>query len=421
MKLSNIKITKFRSIESANISVNTTQALVGENNVGKSSLLKALNCFFHPDIEKVNLDSGKHSFLKTTVSKILLTFESTVFPFPLDGLTDGNKLHIEFTYKQTSKKHSYNYYKNGECKSLPMLAFPELLRNIDYIYIPPTRSDADLKWDEEVVLREIVQKYLSRHFSRRDTISSKYRQAASSLNTGALKKVSKEISSNKLLSNNLNIEISVPEDLTYLDYMNYVNVVIKEGEQRHSIDQCGTGIQSLSIISLYKILAKLSNANIIVGIEEPETNLHPQAQKSLIRSLIRDNEYFSQLFFTTHSTTLTDAVDHTQILLFRKEKHSRRDFKTTIAQLPEDFWEYYGLHQEKYYKFHQYRNSEFFFSKFVIVVESSNDAEIFKLLLDQKSINIDDYPVSILNLEGVENIKYPLYLLKNLIFQTSSF
>ena len=36
---------------------------------------------------------------------------------------------------------------------------------------------------------------------------------------------------------------------------------------------------------LDRMLAKLNNVSIILGIEEPETNLHPQAQKKFIASL----------------------------------------------------------------------------------------------------------------------------------------
>lgn len=101
-------------------------------------------------------------------------------------------------------------------------------------------------------------------------------------------------------------------------------------------------------------------------------------------------------------------------MLFRKLEDSTRGFKTTVAQVRENFWGHYGIGELKYYKFHNYRNSDFFFSKLVILVESTNDAEILKQLLLQKELDLDDYPVSVINVDGVDSLKYPLFLLREL-------
>lgn len=47
MKLTKIRIEKFRAIREAEICVGTELALVGQNSSGKSSVLRALNAFFN--------------------------------------------------------------------------------------------------------------------------------------------------------------------------------------------------------------------------------------------------------------------------------------------------------------------------------------------------------------------------------------
>ena len=47
-----MKIENFRSIKGCSINLNSLCALVGENNVGKSAVLRALNTFFNYEYEK---------------------------------------------------------------------------------------------------------------------------------------------------------------------------------------------------------------------------------------------------------------------------------------------------------------------------------------------------------------------------------
>ena len=96
-------------------------------------------------------------------------------------------------------------------------------------------------------------------------------------------------------------------------------------------------------------------------MREPEVNLHPQAQKELIHSLIEEiNSNDVQILFTTHSTVIVDQMEHSDIILIRKVTDVKRKFKSTIKQLSQTFWSDYNLNELKYNKFHRFKNSEFF-------------------------------------------------------------
>ncbi|HEL0631712.1 TPA: AAA family ATPase, partial [Streptococcus equi subsp. zooepidemicus] len=52
MKISNIIIKKFRSIKEASFDMKDITAIVGENNAGKTGILRALNSVFNFEEEK---------------------------------------------------------------------------------------------------------------------------------------------------------------------------------------------------------------------------------------------------------------------------------------------------------------------------------------------------------------------------------
>jgi predicted ATP-dependent endonuclease of OLD family len=76
MNISRIIIKKFRSIEKADIWIDSINAIVGQNNSGKSCLLRALNSFFNYELEEESFSSGIHSFSTRTISKIEIHFEN---------------------------------------------------------------------------------------------------------------------------------------------------------------------------------------------------------------------------------------------------------------------------------------------------------------------------------------------------------
>ena len=52
MKIEQIEITKFRSIKHARIVMHDITAIVGENNAGKTAILRALNAVMNYEQEK---------------------------------------------------------------------------------------------------------------------------------------------------------------------------------------------------------------------------------------------------------------------------------------------------------------------------------------------------------------------------------
>lgn len=418
MKLIEAHIKHFRSIQDQKIKFHDITALVGMNNSGKSSILRALNSFFNYDIEKRDFEEGNHQYSNQSYVRIELVFINCPNKKEFTSKLDNGKLKIRMTYSHKTKKRSLNYRKQGKYNKLEKQEqfIKKLKKEVNFVLIPTIRDYRQVVWSESALLKTVLREYFKIHTSKRDTLTPKVKSATDNLERNALSKVENELERLYSINKTFNFKVRFDKTIDYSLLLDDITLDIDENGQIYNITESGSGIHSLTIIALYRYLAELKHNNIILGIEEPEINLHPQAQRELIKSIERYNSISNetQIIFTTHSAVIIDQLEHNDIILFRKVRDSKRGFKTAISQIPNNFWEKHNLHEFKYYQFYKYRNSEFFFSKFIIIVESKNDAEVVKFLLDKEGIDINIAGISIISLEGVGNIIYPFYLLKYL-------
>ena len=75
MKLKQIEIGKFRSIDHITIEIDNLAVLIGENNAGKSTILKAFELFYQDSVRGINEDFTYNlnfkSFLGTYTVQLL--------------------------------------------------------------------------------------------------------------------------------------------------------------------------------------------------------------------------------------------------------------------------------------------------------------------------------------------------------------
>lgn len=416
MEIKKVCISKFRSIENGCFIFYDITAIVGQNNSGKSSLMRALNSFFNPSKElKFYLDGTNLYTTKRTVPRITIDFNRVPNDPVYNPFIQNENLKVKQEFSKKRNRLEYYVLNNGVFQLASEELIEKILNDVQFVLIPTDRGVKRGEQDEVTVLRQLLDTFFSTHTAKRDTLSPKVRDAFNYLKKNALKKVSKGIEDKYLANRGFKLEIDSRFPLDYQLFINDLAINVVEDEKDFSLDECGSGVQSLVAISIYRYLADLNHTNYIIGIEEPEINLHPQAQKELIFALIDEvNTNGIQLIFTTHSTVLIDEIDHTKIVLVRKERDEIRKFKTTIYQLEDDFWQKYDLQVLQYDKFHKFKNSEFFFANHVIVTESATDSEVFRNLLKIKDVIIERHGISILELGGISSLKYAFYLLRDL-------
>jgi len=401
-------------VEAASLRLSDLTAVVGENNAGKSSVLRALNSFFNFESERDAFRLGQHQYAPRSHSRIEIEFSDVGGLADLEEFADGDRLVARMNYNYSSSTRSLQIKKAGQYITSDVRVIEAIKSHLDFVLIPPVRDADKLRWHEATVLKDVVVAYLERHFQNRDSVTPRFKEATASVERNALAKVARELRGLVGVTAGLDFEIAFSPDLTYKDFLGGIRFDVIEEGSRFDVSDCGTGVQSLIIIALYRLLASLRNSSLIVGVEEPEVNLHPQAQRQLFTALKDAVGNDMQLLFTTHSPVLVDQIPHEDVILVRKVRERKRGFKTIASQVNENFFEDYGFQEERYYNFHSYRNSDFFFSRLVILCEGTIDAAIVKQLLAQGGYDLDLIGVSVMNLDSVDNLRYPLHLLDNL-------
>lgn len=406
MKIIKLDIRKFRSIDKCVLDISNINAIVGQNNSGKSTVIRALNAFFNPDDEIACFYQAKHAYDNKSVSRITLTFDD--FGVGFEDCVHNNILEVELSYKQSNKKLSYRVKRGVSTSIAPEGLLNRIKEKIAFVYIPLNRNSQQFKWEEDALIKTLVEKKLELETQRRDTLSPKFKAATDYLEKGALKRISSKVESYYSLRRGFDFSFSFEKDTSFKNFLSSIEVYIEEAGVKHILEDCGTGLQSLTVIALHRLLASLKDQDIILGLEEPETNLHPQAQRELIHSIRKssnDGEVV-QVFFTTYSTVLVDNISHLDIILVSKCKDVTRGFKSQVLKLASNFFDIHDINEFKYYQYHDYNNSDFFYASFVVFVESKNDAEVVRYLAAKNNIDLDLYGVSVVPMGGVNNFKY---------------
>ena len=415
MRLSKIDICFFRSIKQASLSIKELTAIVGENNAGKSAVLRAINSVFNFNDEKQFFENKSHQYSLHSQTKITLHFDDIPNDPFLQGIISQGQLIVRFVYNYSASKggrrvcHIINGQEHSDTPELISI----IKKYIDYVYIKASRNDDDLAWHENSIFKKIVTEYLAAVSKKRDSLSKKAQDAANSLKP-IFESLCREVSTMNMLSTDEVFNISRNSPIDYSVFLQDLIMVIDNDESSLKICDYGSGIKSVTVIALYRLLAKMKKTAIILAIEEPETNLHPQAQKKLIASLKNDRQDGEvQAIFATHSTVIVDSLDHQDVVLVRRVPDQKRLFHSSISQLSSDFWQRYNIQEYKHANFFRVKNSDFFFAKYVIIVEGSADSIAFEHIL-RKKINSKLLDISIIQLDGVKNLQYPYFLLKEL-------
>ena len=414
MKIDRLWITKFRSIKQACISCGATTAVVGANNAGKSALLRSLNAFFHPGDESAHFVSGSHGYSKNSLARIEIAFSELPRATALTDNAHQGVLRLRATWKAKARTPTYDICKQGVYTPVDDALLTAVRKYVDFVLIPPHRDPSRFREEERALLWQVTDQYLARATRNRDTISTKFRAAATYLESHQLEAIGRDLSATYASPDDVKFRITLGESLSYRDFVRGVEIKVSEGESEFALENCGTGVQSQAIIALHRMLARLEKRNIVIGIEEPETNLHPQAQQRFVRDLadsIQSDSQETQCVLTTHSTVVVDALSHEDIVLVRKVDDSDRGFRSELTKLESGFWTRHGLDEMRYQKYHQYRNSDFFYSKLVLVVESTTDADVLRRLFLRDNIDLEREGVAILSLDGGRNLAYAHHLL----------
>ena len=337
MRIQEVIIHNFRSIEHQRIQLRDFTLIAGENNAGKTNLINALRTFYEDSGSKYNekKDLAKFSCKDT---EAWIEIEYRLDPEELESLKEEYRgpestLRVRRYFKaddkslvESKQSNIYAYEKGTLSKSLfygaKNVASPKLGQ---IIYIPELVKSADtLKLSGPSPLREIA------NFVFKKIVAGSESMRLLNDSVAALNKEFQEKSSDQGFNlNGLVEDINKDLNLWDIDFGFRINDVQPEdivknllehfvrdrnlGDQEIDVDNLGQGLQRHIIYTLLKLSAKyvdklepkkkdFSPQLTLILFEEPEAFLHPTQQEALNRSL-RLLSKENQILITTHSPT----------------------------------------------------------------------------------------------------------------------
>jgi len=329
-RIISITIENYRSIGNNPVTINFPEnqpvILIGENNSGKTNIIRAIEILFgelHPKYKEFD----DHDYYNRSANnKIIIEAEVSDFQNKLGRNGEYNcggfKLQIE--------KNRQNYYAaiQLENKKENTYVSNELREELSAVYIS---SEQNLSYQLSYSTRYTLLSKLTRAFhdkltsdnDRVNKLKELYNQTLEIFDeVQEFKDFKKTMSSitGELIQNmthGLQLDFSAYDPSNYFKNLRFLP---HENNETRNFDELGTGQQQILALSFAHAYAKcFKNENgLILIIDEPEAHLHPLAQKWLAKTLFEMAKDGLQVVITTHSPYFIDLEFLEGIYLVRK-------------------------------------------------------------------------------------------------------
>lgn len=289
--LKKFKFTNFYGFENIEYSDHAPiNLIIGKNDSGKTGLLKLIYATTKTLVEQEKNHAPelqKDSFRIALSKKIRDTFTPRK-----GGLGDlvtkggGGNLEAEFLFEDKKSLNIYFGFSGDATKEIKNSSnYTEpFCQDLNCIFIPAKEVLSVLK-SIELIKKYNLFEFDDTYFDLVDALNiptQKGRVADS------LKKISEDLE--KLF------EGSVEQTLT--DNQN--PYIFKKGKSKFAMPQTAEGIKKIGILTTLFRNRQL-NQNTVLIMDEPETTLHPKAQRQLADMLFRMSKEKIQIFIATHS------------------------------------------------------------------------------------------------------------------------
>lgn len=318
IQIKHLTIKRFRSIMDIHVDIDNSNnyiTICGENNSGKTNMLRALNLFFNPETYVAEKDCPHHKYYGSRGGLVYpeITVDFSVNKkdlfrirrnFNQDGLekTVGEKLKvtgIREKKEQLKEKEIHDFLKKISFFYVESvnISLPNLINNIiDDIYDIEYENSQFRGIKKE--LKDSFEKYVKGLLDILSQLSNE------------ITPVFKQFKENWGVGFDLNADITKFRDLITDDVLFYIN---DNSNQR--IDSKGAGLQRLAYVLLhFRIIQKIKNKSVILLIDEPDVYLHQGLQKKLHQHLIELTDK-SQVIITSHSNVFIDTYTLKNVFL----------------------------------------------------------------------------------------------------------
>jgi len=405
MKVRKIQIKRYKSLWDLTLdNIGNLTTLIGKNSSGKSNILEALNLFFSEFDQEIEKNAPFNEYLwygrktKDPIEfNVTIEFRDEFKEIITKEISDvfglkktSNNITICRQIVSPSENTALWRTTSIRVDDIPLMengkltgknvetANPDLLQKLlqnlskvvkqKFKLIPITRNESTPinLWDRPSIIPQATQNQL---FTLHDSTT--------------------RLDEEKW-SKTMELLMKVPSLVDKIDFV-HSQIHIKESRIRFPIGLIGGGYQEL-----LNIVPPLIEDGTIVGIEEPETHLHPELARDLFNILTEASKN-CQILITTHFPVFVDKVNFGSTWIVRREKN-----KTEAIRIEEE-----GDLNNIFYEL-GYKPSDVFFADKILLVEGWTEKEVLPILAQKLGYNLLKKGISIFPTRGKDQGKYHL-------------
>lgn len=433
MIICKLKISNFRNLKNLEIKNNNIiKYILGNNGIGKSNTLEAINYFFtkssFTDDDFYDLNQPVEIEMSLLLNDIELGYFDDMF-----DVESGNTINIRAIQESPSDRIEYYHVDTATAISY------QKIRNLPCVYYNTINAPDELNFiktkNSGKFLNALIENYINENKIDVEEL----------INTSKIDDISFHLNQILKLINFINTnELSVNFEHNIVDLLPRL-IELKDKDEM-SVNKMGSGVRFSSYIYfelLNKIMQTVENnsesiisttdnkryISIFILLDEPEIHLHPYMQRSVIndiRDIINNNDdnflqliknvfgldgIFGQLFIVTHSPNIISTNFHEIVRLdyFKNEVKAFTDFDCDFSDK-----------EEKHFILQSDRIKEAFFAKSCILVEGSTERVILPLFAKTMGINLDDYNIGIIQADGADSIPSLIKILNHYGIKTTA-
>jgi len=328
-RIDSITIENYRSISDIpvviNFPMNMPVVLIGENNAGKSNIIRAIDLLFgesHPkykDLEDYDFNQRDRNKVKVIIKAEVSGFYNRLGrnqEFECKGFRFTAEKGKTNDYCALQNNGDYNQYIASEIRNELCAIFVSSEHNLSYqlsysskftLLSKLTKAFHEkLSADNERInkLKELFHNIVSTFYEVEEFKEFRDNMAS----------ISGQIISN--MTHGLNLDFSAYDPSNYFKTL---KIHPTEAGEIRSFEELGTGQQQILALSFAQAYANsFKGDSLILVLDEPEAHLHPLAQKWLAKTIFKMSQDGIQIVITTHSPYFVNLELFEGIYLVKK-------------------------------------------------------------------------------------------------------